>query len=86
MRQSTFSAIGGGLRSRGGRRRLPEHHEVFGFGVGERAEEQSVQDAEDGAVGGDAEGQREHDYGEEAGILQQAAEGEAHIGLEIVKE
>ena len=38
-------------------RNLPKNDKVFGFRVGQRAVEQGVQHAEDGAIGSDAQGQ-----------------------------
>ena len=37
---------------------VPHHHQAAGIGVGKRAQEDGVDDAEDGGVGSDAEGER----------------------------
>src|SRR5438874_4045867 len=57
----------------------PDNREPFGVAVRQRAEQKSVDNAENRRVGTDAEREREHGHGGEAGVLQQLAEGEAEI-------
>jgi len=51
-------------------------HQLAGLGIGQRPEQDGIDHAEDGGVCPDAEREREHGDGGEAGILQQLAEGE----------
>ena len=55
------------------------HDEPVGRGERQRPEQHPVYDAEDGRVRPDAQREREHSHGGEAGILQQLAEGEFEI-------
>src|SRR5213595_3521891 len=57
----------------------PDNREPFGVAVRQRAEQKSVDNAENGGVGTDAEREREHGHGGEAGVLQQLAEGVAKV-------
>ena len=46
---------------------------------GERAQQEFVDQAEDRRVGSDADREREHGHGGEAGVFQQLAEGESQV-------
>ncbi len=60
--------------------RSVEHQNEFSrIGIWERPQKHGVDDGEDGGVGADAEGEREHGDGGEAGGLAQHAEGEADV-------
>ncbi len=63
-----------------------EPDEAIGVCEGERAEDDGVDDAEDGRVGADAEGESEDGDESEAGIFAEGAEGVAEILGEIVEE
>jgi hypothetical protein len=52
-------------------RRLAHDDEPVAVLVGQGLEEHAIDHAEDGGVGADAEGQREHGQGGVAGVLQQ---------------
>ena len=56
-----------------------EDGEAIGAGVGHRAEENGVDEAEDGGVGADADGQREDGESGKGGAATQLAEGVAEI-------
>jgi hypothetical protein len=47
---------------------FPDHHEFAGAGVGQLAKQHGVDDAEDGAVGADAEREGDDDEGGEPGV------------------
>jgi len=51
-------------------------HDPLGTFVRQWAQQHGINHAEDRCVGPDAERQREHGHGDEAGVLQQLAEGE----------
>ena len=57
----------------------PEFHQARRFGIGQRAQNDGIDHAEDGGVGADAEGQRERGDDGEAGTLAQGARGVAQI-------
>src|SRR5439155_22813777 len=54
-------------------------HEAVGIGVGDGIEQHRLHHAENSGVGPDAEREREHGYGSEAGVLPQLAEGVAKV-------
>ena len=54
-------------------------HQLAGFGIGQRPEQDGIDHAEDGGVRADAQREREHGDRGEAGILQQQTEGVAKI-------
>jgi len=54
--------------------------EAFAIGVRQWFQQQRVDDAEDCGVGADAERERQHRGGEEAGARQQRTEAVAHVG------
>jgi len=56
-----------------------DHHQAIGIGEGERAQEDGVDDAEDGGVGTDAQRQRQHRHRGEAGTLDQRPQPIAQI-------
>jgi hypothetical protein len=56
-----------------------ERHDPLAIGIRQRVEEQSVDDAEDRAVGADAERQREHGHRGEHRCLGQMPERESHV-------
>jgi hypothetical protein len=58
---------------------IPDHDQPLGFWKGQRPQQYGVHDTENGGVGADAEGEREHHHGREAGILPQLAEGESEV-------
>ena len=58
---------------------LNEQDEAIGFGEGERAKEQAVDDGEDGGVRADAERQGEDRDGGEARRLSQGPKTEAEV-------
>ena len=55
-------------------------HDAIGAGVGERIDEDGVDDAEDGASGSNAEGEGEDGGQREAGALAEFASGVAQVG------
>src|SRR2546426_8831867 len=59
--------------------RFPHLHELARLVVMERFQQHTIDDAKDGRVRPDAEREREHGHGGEAGGLQQVAEGTAKI-------
>ncbi len=61
---------------------LPDNREAIGVAVGKRLQQQRVDDAEDGGVGGDADGQRGDGDEGEAGGPSQCAQSVAKIGEE----
>src|SRR5439155_7007449 len=58
---------------------LPQSHQSIRLRVGQRLEQYFIDDAKDRRVRSDAEREREHGHGGEAGILQQLAKGEFEI-------
>src|SRR5437867_6583657 len=59
---------------------MRELHKILRFhDAGEWPHEYGVDEAKDGGVGPDAQREREHGHGGEAGVLQQLAEGEFQI-------
>jgi hypothetical protein len=56
-----------------------EDHELVRVAIGQRPQQHAVDDAEDGAVGADAERQRQHRRQRHAGGAAQHARGEAHV-------
>ena len=65
---------------------LPDDREPLRISVRQRFQQNSVNDAEDGGVGADAESKREDSQGSEARRLAQHAEGEAEILEQRVEE
>ena len=61
------------------RRPSPDRHEPFGLRKWQRAQHDGIDDTEYRRRRPDAECQREHCHGGEAGVLQQFAEGEFQI-------
>ncbi len=59
---------------------LGESHEAFGMGKIGGLEEDSVNEREDGGIGSDADGQREHDHEGEHPVAEEAADGVADFG------
>jgi hypothetical protein len=51
-----------------------DRHQAVRLGVAQRPEQHRIDGAEDGGVGPDAEGEREHDDQGESGTLEQAAD------------
>jgi hypothetical protein len=79
----------GDLRLRQPRRRpplpvVPDHHHPLRLRVRERAEEDAVDDAEDRRVRPDAQRQRQHRHGREAGAPTEGAPGVADVLKESV--
>ncbi len=60
-------------------------HQAGGILEGQGAQQHAVDDAEDGAVRADAQGEREHDDQREAGLVPEAAEGLAKVGPEFAE-
>ena len=58
-------------------------HEAVGIRIGKRPQQHAVDDAEDRAIGADAERQRQHHHYCEAGILAQHAPRVAQVAPEI---
>ena len=56
-----------------------EVDEGFGLGVGERAQENTGDQCENGYVGADSEGERKQSYRGKPGLFDEQAEGEAEI-------
>ena len=54
-------------------------HETIRIFVGQRAQQDRVDDAKDGGVGADAEGERDDRHGREAGVLRQHAQAVSHV-------
>jgi hypothetical protein len=59
---------------------------LLGVRHGKRAIESGVEDAEDGGVGADAEGEREDDDREEAGAFAEVTERELEILADVLEE
>jgi len=58
---------------------VAKQHQLAWITYGQFAEEDVVDEAEDGGVGTDAECQREHDGHREAGRLEESADGEPDV-------
>jgi hypothetical protein len=58
----------------------PEGDKAVGFGIRQRAQQNAIDDAEDGGVGADADGEGEQDGNGESRSLAETAKGEAKIG------
>lgn len=74
--------IGRRYRSRGAaglRVGAPDHHQPIGVVIGQRLQEHGAHDAQDGAVGADAEGQRGRGQGGEAARRQERPHRRAQI-------
>src|SRR5690242_11819660 len=56
-----------------------DSYQTIGIGVGQRAQQHGIHDAENGGVCADAEGEREHGDGGEGGTAAELAEGVAHV-------
>jgi hypothetical protein len=52
---------------------------LSGVGISERTQQYRIHNAENGCVRSETQGEREHGYGGEAGILQQLAESEFEV-------
>ncbi len=61
----------------------PDDHELAGMRVGERGEQRGVDDAEDGGVGADAQGQSEDGDCGEAGIFAEKAETKTKVAQQV---
>lgn len=59
-------------------------HEAIGAGVGEGVDEDGIDDAEDGARGCDAEGEREDRSDRKARALTELASGVAKVGAKRI--
>jgi hypothetical protein len=59
---------------------VAKQHQLAWISYRQLAEEDVVDEAEDGGVGTDAEREREHDGHGEAGRLQEPADGESEVG------
>ena len=57
----------------------PDHDDAVGLVVGKGSEERGVDDAEDGGVGADAEGESEDGDGGEAGVFEEETEAEDEV-------
>src|SRR2546425_7879419 len=71
------------------RRGAEEANQPFRMRIRQRPKQQRIKHAEHRRIHADAERQREHRHGGEAGVLQQLAEGEAeggHIWLNGLNE
>jgi hypothetical protein len=64
-------------------RGLPQTHEPVRLGVGQRLQEDTVDDGEDRGVGADPQGQREQCGQREYGSAGQAAAGMPHVAQQI---
>ncbi len=62
---------------------LQHAHDALGIGVGERVEQDRVDEAEDGRIGADAEGEGEKGDKSEAGALEQSAGGVTQVLQEL---
>ena len=62
---------------------LPHHHEPIRIAIGQRAQDDVMQDAEDGGVGANPEGQREHGGQRQGGPAHDLADAEAEIGEHV---
>jgi hypothetical protein len=62
-----------------GRLRLPQMHDAVGLGIRQRAQDHTVDDAEDGGVGADAEAQRQHERAGEPRHADQIPDGDADV-------
>ena len=58
---------------------VKNYNELFTTFVGKRLENESVDCAEDGCIRPDAQREREHGHGGEAGVLQQLSKGKANV-------
>ena len=61
---------------------LPCHHEPTGIGIGQRRQQQGVDDAEHGGASADADRERQDDDGGEAAIVSERANGVTEVGGE----
>src|SRR5205814_951685 len=61
------------------RRVQPNRGQAVGLGIGKWPQQQRIHNAEDGAVGSDSDGQREHNNGAEAEVLAKHAQGIAEV-------
>ena len=66
-------------------RLFPDLEDPFGVRVGERLQQCPIHEAEDGAVGADAEGQGQHRHGREGVAPGQGAEAVADVLRELVE-
>ena len=58
---------------------VPDSEQLIGIRQWQRPEHERIYDAEDDRVGPDAERERKHRHGSEAGVLEQLARGEFEI-------
>jgi hypothetical protein len=65
---------------------LPDSHDPVGLGIGERAQRQSLEHAEDGHVGTDTDSQDQDRHRGEAGRGTQSAQGVNGILLQGIEE
>jgi hypothetical protein len=65
-------------------RSIPQDHQAIGVWVRQRMQQQGAGDAEDGRVGADAQGEREHRREHESGIPPESAERVAHVRAEEI--
>lgn len=67
------------VRIKAGPNRFQYGHDPAGLPVGQRFEQDSFHDAEDGRVGADPEGECEHGDGEKRGLSGQDTNGKANV-------
>src|SRR6185437_1592597 len=65
-------------------RHLEQQHELIGIRIGKGSQKHGIHDAENGGVGADAESEREHGDGGEAGGFAEHAQGVAEVLRQIV--
>src|SRR5712692_3637470 len=59
--------------------RFPNDYKLFRLGIRQWAVQEGVCNAENRTVGRDSQGQRQYDYDQETGILQETANRDTHI-------
>jgi hypothetical protein len=72
------------LRDADPRRTQPEHGEPVGIGVWKRLEQERVGDAENGGVGADTEGEREHNRSSQSGAFPESSQSVTQISQNLV--
>ena len=74
-----------GVALRNGRGLLPDRHEAIGVAVRKRAEERGIDEREDGAVGADAERERQRRHQGEGGRALQLPDREPEVAPKLVE-
>jgi hypothetical protein len=64
---------------------LPNHDQLLGLRIGQRAVQESIENAVDGTVGRNSQSQRQNDHRQEPRIFQETAYREAYIGTDYLE-